>query len=128
MFKSLNHFQKFQPGSDFWLIFFEPEKNIFKEINWRTGFLLQNLNEKEGCSQPILIDTRKIFPNRSLASLPLKKEQWLADAYNIWRQLSKPSFRVFTPCSDGGEQLKRYWPQLDSLHNLSYYNESHSPA
>ena len=123
MFKPLNYFQKFQSGSHLWLIFFEPEKNLFKQINWRTGFLLQNPREKKAVLQPVLIDTHRVFPNNSLLCLPLKKDSWKSDTYNFWQWLNKPSFRVFTPSESHGVELNQYWPQLDDLYNLSYYSE-----
>ena len=124
MFKTLSYFQKFLPGSHLWLIFFEPKRDLFKQINWRTGFLLQSLNGKQPVSHPVLVDTQKIFPNKSLLCLPFKKEFWVADVYNSWKQLDKPSFRIFIPSAQNGKQLYEYWPQQDQSHNLSYYEES----
>ena len=123
MFKSLTHFQKFQPGSQLWMIFFEPKRYLFKQINWRTAFLLQSFREQKAISQPVLIDTHSIFPNNSLLCLPLKKESWLSDIYNCWRQLNKPSFRVFIPEDYDEQQLNQLWPQSDLSYNLSYYKE-----
>lgn len=123
MFKPLNYFQKFQSGSHLWLIFFEPETKLFKQINWRTGFLLQNPRSKTVIFQPVLVDTHRIFPNNSLLCIPLKKKSWMSDTYNFWQQLDKPSLRVFTPSENHGEKLNRYWPQSDELYNFSYYSE-----
>ena len=74
MFKSLGQLQKFQSGHQLWLIFFEPQRNLFKKINWRTNFLLQNLEKKESISKPVLLDTQNIFPNKLLLCLPFKKK------------------------------------------------------
>ncbi len=124
MFKPLTRFQKFQAGSHLWLIFFEPHRFLFKEINWRTGFLLQSLN-KAGklISKPVLIDTQKVFPNQALLCLPPKKESWLFDIYDNWKQLNKPSLRVFTPFNCDERELKQKWPEPESFQDLSYYNE-----
>ena len=123
MFKPLKNVQKFQAGSHLWLMFFEPQRHLFKEINWRTGFLLQNLKDKKLISESVLIDTQKTFPNNSLLCLPLKKKSWLFDIYNSWKQLDRPSLRVFIPLDYDEEQLKQYWPQPEQFYDLSYYKE-----
>ena len=123
MFKPLTNVQKFQAGSQLWLIFFEPQRYLFKKINWRTGFLLQTFKGKKHLSEPILVDTQKIFPNNSLLCLPLKKKSWLSDIYQSWKQLDRPSLRVFCPLDCKEEQLNQYWPKLESSYDLSYYKE-----
>jgi len=123
MFKPLNFFQKFQPGSHLWLIFFESETKLFRQINWRTGFFLQNPKEKKPVSLPVLMGTHRIFPNHSLLCLPLKKKSWMSDIYNFWQRLDKPSLRVFTPSGNHGEELCQYWPQSGELYDFSYYSE-----
>ena len=123
MFKPLKSFQKFQFGSYLWLIFFEPQRYLFKTINWRTGFLLHNLRDKKPILKPVLIDTQAIFPNNSLLCLPLKKESWLSDIYNFWKHLDKPSLRVFVPLNCDAEKLNQYWPKPEQLCDLSYYKE-----
>ena len=123
MFKSLNSFQKFQSGSRLWLIFFEPERNLFKQINWRMGFILQKPKDLKAVSQPVLVNTYKIFPNDSLVCLPLKKESWLSSIYNCWKQMDKPSFRVFIPLAYDAREIVRYWPPSENVYNLSYYRE-----
>ena len=124
MFKSLNSLQRFQSGSDLWLMFFEPKRRLFKQINWQTGFLLQNLKKKPSVSQPVLLDTHHIFPNDSLICLPLNKEIWLSDTYNCWQRMNTPSLRVFVPLDCNGDRLNQYWTQSEGFYNLSYYKEN----
>lgn len=121
MFKTLSGFQKFQKGSLLWLIFFEPKRRLFRYINWRTGFLLHNLKNPPSVGQPVLIDTKNVFPNQSLLCLPLKSDSWFTEAHRHWKQMDKPSFRVFIPLDCDEEALSRRWPQSDSHYNLSYY-------
>ncbi|MCZ0931550.1 MAG: hypothetical protein OXJ52_00120 [Oligoflexia bacterium] len=121
MFKSLGANQKFSFGSQLWIMFFEPYRQLFKKINWRTHFLLQPLGEEPKLLQPLLVDTYKIFPNSSILCLPFKKETWVKDIYQSWRQLDKPSFRVFIPLGCQEEELLNFWPEADSAHKLSYY-------
>ena len=124
MFKALSQSQKFQPGSRLWLIFFEPERFLFKTINWRTGFLLQSLRkDQEGFLQPVLLDTKKTFPNQALLCLPLKKESWLSDIYKSWKDLDTPSLRVFIPLNYDEKELCSYKLFQKSLCDLSYYKE-----
>ena len=123
MLKPLTNVQKFQAGSHLWLIFFEPRRHLFKEINWRTGFLLQDFKDKEAVSKPVLIDTQRIFPNNSLLCLPLNKESWCSDIYKNWKQLDRPSLRVFIPLGYEEERLKYYWPKSEQSYDLSYYKE-----
>ena len=84
---------------------------------------MQSFKKPKAISQPILMDTHRIFPNDSLLCLSLKKEAWLSDIYNCWRQLDKPSVRVFIPEAYDEQQLNQHWPPSDLLHNLSYYKE-----
>lgn len=123
MFKLLNNFQKFQPGSDLWILFYEPHRKVFKQINWRVGFLLEGIKNQTEFSKPVLIDSHRTFPNQKLLCLPLKKESWLSDTYGHWKQLSKPSLRVFVPLQENEDKLDQYWSSSDLLYNLSYYRE-----
>lgn len=123
MFKQLNPFQKFQKGSSFWFIFFEPDRALFKHINWKTRFLLQDVHKKNTISKPLLIDTYNIFPNLALLCLPFKKDLWISDIYKQWNQLDKPSLRVFTPLGFSGQTLNLHWPSSDPVYSLSYYSE-----
>ena len=99
------------------------KEGFFKEINWRTAFLLQNFKDKKALSKPVLADTQSVFPNKALLCLPLKKEAWLSDIHSCWNRLDKPSLRVFIPLGYNEEKLQKYWPQSDVFHNLSYYRE-----
>ena len=123
VFKALSSNQKFSFGSQLWVIFFEPYRQLFKTINWRTHFLLQSLAEKKELLQPLLIDTYKIFPNHAILCLPFKKETWLKDIYQSWRRLDKPSCRVFIPLGCQEEELLSFWPESAGSHKLSYYRK-----
>ena len=123
MFKLLGDFQKFQPGSNLWILFHEPNRELFKQINWRTGFLLEGIKSRTAVSKPVLIDTHTMFPNWNLVCLPFEKKSWLSDAYALWGQLRRPSLRVFVPLKGNGEKLNQDWPSSDLLYNLSYYVE-----
>ena len=121
--KSLTSFQKFQSGSKLWVLFFEPQRRLFKEINWRTGFLLGKIKSQKLLEKPVLLDTQKIFPNQSTLCLPLKKESWVSDIYKSWKQLDKPSFRIFLPLSFSEEELDKNWSRSDYIDNIWYYKE-----
>lgn len=123
MFKALSENQKFSQGSQLWLIFFEPYRPLFKQINWRTHFLLKALGDKTTLLKPLLADTYKCFPNSSILCLPFKKETWFKDIYHSWKQLDKPSCRVFIPLDCHEEELFNFWPAVDSPHDLSYYRK-----
>lgn len=122
MFKVLQYYQRFQPGAHLWGLFFEPERLLFKQINWRMGFLLQAINSKTTVSKPLLMDTQKFFPNVSLICLPFHRESWSLEMYDIWKRLNRPSFRVFMPLKGSVKQLNE-WPKADLLYNLTYYQE-----
>ena len=123
MFKSLGENQKFSLGSELWILFFEPYRQLFKKVNWRTHFLLQPLTEKSNLLKPLLIDTHKVFPNNSILCLPFKEETWVKDVYQSWKQLDKPSCRVFIPLRCQEEELLSLWPEVDIGHKLSYYRK-----
>ena len=124
MFKPLSSVYKFYPGADIWLLFFEPTRDLFKHINWRTGWLLQNPTKQQDLTRPALISTKYVFPHKALLCLPFKKNLWLADIYKNWRQLNKPSLRVFMPLKISGESLNEYWPKTQNSPYLSYYQET----
>ena len=124
MFKSLSHFQKFQSGSKLWLIFFEPKRFLFKQINWRTGFLLSGLRESSPLlKQALLLDTHKIFPNQALVCLPLDREEWPMQGFKLWNQMDRPSFRLFIPMSFKKTQLEEEWPSSVASAQLSCWEE-----
>lgn len=122
MFKSLDSFQKFQSGSDLWLLFFEPKNDFFKYINWRLDFLLSNMSQKKMNLPPAqLISTYKNFPNKALLCLLFKDNSWVQDIHHYWAKLDKPSLRIFTNIKNSEEQLHAHWPTSDLSHSLSYY-------
>ena len=121
MFQSLDANQKFSLGSDLWVIFFEPDRRLFKKINWQTCFLLQPLAEDEKLLKPLLIHTYKVFPNKSILCLPFKKSTWVKDAHQFWKKMDKPSCRIFIPLGCEEEELINFWPEVDTVYNLSYY-------
>ena len=118
--------QKFSIGSHLWLIFFEPHRQLFKTINWRTHFLLQSLDNASPFPGPLLVDTHKVFPNDSILCLSFQKKIWFQSAYQFWRQLNKPSIRIFIPLREQEDTLFNYWPTTDSAHKISYYKENTS--
>ena len=121
MFQSLSRFEKFQPGARLWCMFYEPERGLFKEINWRTGFLLKDLHDKSHLSCPLLLDTQRIFPNLCLLCLPLKEESWISDIFAFWRGMNRPALRVFIPLKHDKKKLEENWPQKDIPRNSSCY-------
>ncbi len=86
------------------------------------GFLLHGLKGKKSLSQPILTGSQNAFPVSSLVCLPLQKKSWFIDAHKCWKQLGKPSLRVFVPsgCDEG--RLNSIFPSSVGSH-LSYYKE-----
>lgn len=123
MFKRLSDFQKFQAGSDLWILFYEPCRDLFKRVNWRTGFLLEGIRSQKKISKSVLIDTHNMFPNEKLVCLSFNQESWVFDVHKHWDQLKKPSLRVFGHLKGHEEELNQDWPQADLLYNLSYYVE-----
>ena len=116
MFKSLSYFQRFQAGSKLWLIFFEPQRLLFKQINWRTGFLLGGLRDKSPLfNRPLLLDTHRTFPNQALICLPLNREEWPINSFKLWNQMNRPSFRLFIPLGFKKTQLEGGWLASSSL-------------
>lgn len=121
MFQSLDTNQKFSLGSDLWIIFFEPDRQLFKKINWQTHFLLQPLGAVEKLLKPLLINTYQIFPNKFILCLPVENSTWVKDIYKFWKQLDKPSCRIFIPLGCKEDELINFWPEVDTVYNLSYY-------
>ncbi|MCY4321884.1 MAG: hypothetical protein OXC37_05760 [Bdellovibrionaceae bacterium] len=121
MFQFLNTNQKFSTGSDLWVIFFEPDRPLFKKINWQSSFLLQSLTENEKLLKPRLIGTYKVFPNKFILCLPFERSSWVKDIYQSWKKMNKPSCRIFIPLGCKPEELINLWPEVDTAYNLHYY-------
>ena len=116
----LSYYEKFNPGSDLWCFFFEPDRDLFKKINWRSQFIIQKIKEPVQLTQALLIESSFFFPNQYLLCLP---EFFSAKkCYDIWTQLQQPSLRLFLPLKSK-EKFLEFWASLESSHQISYYSE-----
>lgn len=118
--KKLNLYQKFMSGSDLWCLFFEPQRDLFKKINWQTHFLIKKLNDNEPLEKALLLDTHKCFPNRLLLCLPLSLKNNL---YDFWLNLNKMSLRIFIPLGCESSDFLKPWWSMDKNHGISYFEE-----
>ncbi|MBC6415097.1 MAG: hypothetical protein GDA46_01715 [Bdellovibrionales bacterium] len=120
MFQSLSYYQKFTSGSDLWCLFFEPQRDLFKEINWRTKFLIHKLKEKIQLKKPLLIESSSFFPNQYILCLPLFLRE---KEYEIWLKLKQPSLRIFLPLEYKKPCLNFWFNKNLHGQKISYYNE-----
>ena len=122
MFKKLGFHDKFHKGAEVWCIFYEPQRALFKSLNWETHFLIEKINTRQKLSQALLLATADIFPNHSLLCLPLSLSDKI---YDFWKKLAQPSFRVFLPLNFDEKDLFRQWPHPSQHQNLSYQQLSY---
>ena len=120
MFEKLSVHNKFKKGAEVWCVFHEPERSLFKSLNWETHFLIKKINDNSRLSQALLLGTAGFFPNRSLLCLPLSLSDKI---YDFWIKLAQPSFRVFLPLNFDENKLFRQWPSYKKPQKLSYYKE-----
>ena len=122
MISKLSYYDKFSSGADLWCFFFEPERDLFKAINWRAQFGIQKIKEQVQLTQPLLIESSSFFPNKYLLCLP---ETFLAQkSYEIWVQLKRPSVRLFLPLKSQKNFLDFWLSASSSSDKISYYSET----
>ena len=121
MISKLSYYERFSSGSDLWCFFFEPDRDLFKSINWRTNFMIHKMKERTEMTQPLLIESTAFFPNQYLLCLP--KTFSVKKSYDLWTQLKHPLIRLFPPLESSKEFLD-FWMLEASSYNISYYSEN----
>ena len=84
---------------------------------------MRDLHDKSLLKAPILADTQRIFPNLCLLCLPLRRENWVLDAYKAWLKMNRPDLRVFAPLDCDKNMLESGWPLRDPPYSSSCYVE-----
>lgn len=123
MFNRLTFHKAFSTGSDLWILPFLPKNFWFKKINWYLQFLIHPINSLPRITQPLLINTTKSLPNKSILCLPYQKTNWIQQAHMHWVNLKKPSTRLFLLDFVTKSDLMSDWPQQDAVYNLSYLED-----
>ena len=119
--KKLSSYEKFKPGAKLWCFFFEPERDLFKKINWRSQFMIHKIKEELSLTQALLIESSSFFPNQYLLCLP--KTYSSQQSYDIWVQLKKPSLRLFLALKFKQDFLQPWFSDPVALERVSYYSE-----
>jgi len=121
MLSQLSYYKRFSSGSDLWCFFFEPERALFKSINWRSHFMIHKIKKPVELNKPLLIESSGFFPNQYLLCLP--KGFSVTKIYQLWTHLKKPSVRFFLPLESNKDFLD-FWQDNASSYNPSYYSET----
>lgn len=120
MFIETGYYKSFSAGHDLWALTFNPEDFWFKKINWHTQFLLNKINEPhQNIDRALLMPTEQILFNKSLLCL-LDSEDIAPQIYQHWKNLKKPSLRIFLNSKIHKKDLESFWPLEDLKYSLSY--------
>ena len=119
MFKVLHQNKALSEGSDLWVIIFNPENFWFQKINWLSKFTLQKEEDFKQISEPLLVATQQFLPNKSILCMPKNTENLSEKIHTFWKNLKKPSLRVFIDSKDAKEEFESKWPKEDLQGQLS---------
>jgi hypothetical protein len=135
--QSLSETMAFSPGSQLW-IFPDPKVSHWaRRMDWYLNFqlaraechhppvleagLLQLLREEElappttmaNSKAPLLISSHHRLPSAQTVEIPYANDfnDWLTAAAQIWRDLDKPTLRLFLPQGASPSQAEALWPE-----------------
>ena len=123
-------------GADIWILPSFDQTNWTKIINWCLNFQLSKsktfqpkppppdfqelvagkFSLKDYRAKPLaplFICSSEFFPNQLVIKLAFKDEEfWIYRAYNIWRQLQRPTVRFFLPRTLAETDFESLWLAL----------------
>ena len=111
-------------GTDLWMVS-DPEYSSWNQkIDWYLSYLMKKNRQKQDHQiKPLLMKTAHRLPNLWTVELSYKnKEQWLNQAHTVWKNLNRPSLRIFAPHPLSAEDIEKTW-SLDTIQYVpsSYY-------
>ena len=69
---------------------------------------------------PLLVASSQLLPNRAVIQLPLENgKKWTTRVYKIWKQLDKPSLRLFLPRTLSERDFEFYWPEPVQIESIA---------
>ncbi|MCY4512793.1 MAG: hypothetical protein OXB86_03810 [Bdellovibrionales bacterium] len=117
MLKSLSSYKALDKGAKLWVLSFDPKEFWFKKINWRMRFLLCSPLSDRTSDRPVLLSVKGKLPTQQILCLPKGEEDWVIACHRNWKQLGRPSLRVFLPRGLNPEMFAAKWPE-EKAHDI----------
>ena len=107
MFKQLPVTNAFASKSDLWIAeSFNPLSSLSVQIDWHLRFSSRKLKDKS----PLLIESSQYLPCQKICFIRFENSQkWIQSAYSFWKNLDKPSLKIFIPKQISFDDLKKIW-------------------
>ena len=117
MLERMSFYRALSEGAKLWVLSFNPQEFWFKKINWQMRFLLCSPLSNHIPDFPVLISLKGELPAQKILCLPQGKGDWVAACYRNWKQLGRPSLRVFLPKNMDPEMFANKWPE-EKTHDI----------
>ena len=108
MFKTLPPSKALSQGASLWILPPPHQYPFSKKIDTYLQFVFRKLPEDKK-SQKLLLESSSHLPCQHVLFLP-HSPQWIEEVLNNWKDLQKPSLRIFLPESIKKEDLINNWP------------------
>ncbi len=141
----------FGPGSDLWILPPLRHSAWARKVDWYLNFQISrakdhqfrkldpeleeimNTNEllplipveTSPVPPPLLIASHSHLPNQMTLEIPMDKElkNWVLLCHHIWKNLGRPSLRVFLPGPALFENFVEEWPDSQTATDISLVSE-----
>lgn len=120
MLERVSSYKALSEGAKLWVLSFDPREFWFKRINWQMGFLLCSPLSDQRPDYPVLISLKGELPTQKILCLPKREEEWVTTCHQNWKQLGRPSLRVFLPRDIDPDIFAKKWPEEKTHDTLSY--------
>ena len=99
--------QALKKGADLWIVSDPKHSPWNQQIDWYLSFLMKKSRKDE---KPLLMQTSEKRPNLWTIELAYKNNQlWLNQAHTMWKNLNRPSLRIFAPYPITTEEIQKTW-------------------
>ena len=140
----------YNPGSDLWIFPELENSNWTQKVDWYINFQIiknsqkkslplseeiQNVLDKTGLDlkkiisarpQPLMISTSTWLPNKWLVVVAGSKQfsPWTQQVFQTWKQLKKPTLRIFLPTGQNASSFLEHWRELSSDQEMTLVIDS----
>lgn len=133
--------ESLQAGADLWICA-DPESSAWtRRIDWYLNSQIMRaecrqqpavpsellrIEQEWGCDRPtiaveetapLMIASSRLLPNRQTVMVPFSggSASWVKSCARIWKEMNRPSTRVFLPEAISLEEFEKAWPKKDGL-------------
>ena len=108
MFQALSPSKALSSGASLWILPPPHQYPFSKKIDTYLQFVFRRLPEDKK-SQKILLESSAHLPCQHILFLP-NSSQWIQEALDHWKNLQKPTLRIFLPNNMNEKDLTDHWP------------------